>query len=320
MDMINIKKLYHSLLKVIREEKITGKARLVLAGAALGTGLLFSGCEEQIVTPDGQVATVTVDDQNNVSVTIDDQQQTPDTQDPVDDPEPEVVEPEVVEVPEPKFILYDEEGNYYKPQHITADDIYTRISEVEEKYDFDNDWERDIYVSNLVAYNSGSMDKSDIEAIYYDYLGNLGYKVIQQQLDYFGAYIYRNENEIPMSEYFIDPVLAEEAATFENYIDSKSPNMAAEKFNKLLKEIKTEQSIDEYAPEMYNDLLLLEYNVYSGCSLSKTVEDFFDGDNYRDYKKNSLKVYTGIAYNNSGEFENYSISDYVSSHQDEKVK
>lgn len=233
--------------------------------------------------------------------------------------EPEVVEPEVVEVPEPKFILYDEEGNYYKPQHVTADDIYTRISEVEEKYDFDNDWERDIYVSNLVAYNSGSMDKNDIETIYLDYLGNLGYKVVQQQLGYFGAFIYRNENKIPMSEYFIDPVLAEEAAIVENYIDTKSPNMAAEKFNKLLKEIKTKQNIDEYDFEMYNDLLSLEYNIYKNGSLGKNVSDFY-GDNYGKYRKNTIKLYETIVYDNSGEFDNYSISDYVSSHQDEKVK
>ena len=303
-------------LKIMKT--IKGRIKLIAAGTALGTGLLFTSCE--VVTPDGQ--TIVVDENGNVTVPTNPEPTTPVEPEVIEtDPvEPEEVEPEVVEVAEPKFILYDEEGNYYKPQHVTADDIYTRIAEVEEKYEFENDWERDVFVSNLVAYNSGSMDKSDIEAIYFDYLANLQYKVIEQQLGYFGTYISKNENKIPMSEYFIDPVLAEEAATIENYIDTKSPNMAAEKLNKLLKDIKTEQNMDEYAPEMYNDLLLLEYSIYNNGSLGKNVSEFFDGDNYLNYKKNSLKVYTGIAYKNRGEFENYSISDYVSSHQAEKVK
>ena len=302
-------------LKIMKT--IKGRIKLIAAGTALGTGLLFTSCE--VVTPDGQ--TIVVDENGNVTVPTNPEPTTPVEPEVIEtDPvEPEEVEPEVVEVAEPKFILYDEEGNYYKPQHVTADDIYTRIAEVEEKYEFENDWERDVFVSNLVAYNSGSMDKSDIEAIYFDYLGNLGYKVVQQQLGYFGAFIYRNENKIPMSEYFIDPVLAEEAAIVENYIDAKSPNMAAEKFNKLLKEIKTEQNIDEYDFEMYNDLLSLEYSIYSNGSLGKNVSDFY-GDNYGKYRKNTIKLYETIVYDNSGEFENYSISDYVSSHQDEKVK
>ena len=83
-------------LKIMKT--INGRIKLIAAGTALGTGLLFTACE--VVTPDGQ--TIVVDENGNVTTN-------PTT--PTDPVEPEVVEPAVVEpaVGEPEVEEPEEE-------------------------------------------------------------------------------------------------------------------------------------------------------------------------------------------------------------------
>ena len=298
-----------SELKIMKN--IKGRIKLIAAGTALGTGLLFTACEAEVVTPDGQ--TVIVDDSGNITpVPTDPVEPEIIETDPVDEPE---VEPEVVEVPEPDFILYDKDGNFYQPQHVTLEDFYARVAEVEEKYEFENDWERDVYVSNLVAYNADIMDKKDIDTIYHDYLENLGTPVISQQCVHLTTFIAENTNKIAMADYFLDPVLAEEASKFENFIDNKSIQSAMDKFNKKLKDL------EAYDASIYNSLYDMEYWIYDFANYGKNVEDFY-GDKYIEYsnKLSSLSIYMVVVENNSANFENYEVNNYVSSHQDEKIK
>lgn len=318
MDMINIKKLYHSLLKAIREERITGKARLVLAGAALGTGLLFSGCEEQIVTPDGQVATVTVDDQNNVSVTIDDQQQTPDTQDPVDDQNQQTddnqqTDEKEEEIPEPQYVLKDENGDYYQPQAVSASDIYDKIAEVEEKYEFKNDWDRDTYVARLLVRNGYYMTDEDIMTIYDDYLANYGKKQ-------FNRYSYDLPMEdskiltkIDLNDYYIDQVLANEAKSFEKYfINGTQKPLVAENYYKTISaELENENTT------IYNPLLNDE-NIFAS-SYSEIKNKYYglfediDKDEHNMLVLTTVRVRDGLL-NDSYKVDDYMTNEYISSH------
>ncbi len=321
-------------------KRIFGDAKLIIVGVALGTGLMMSGCEKEVVAPDG--TTVTVDDPSSGTVTITPSTQTPDTTTQTPDtttvdpdtttqtPDTTTVDPDTTtveqteEVEVPNYILYDENGDYYQPPHITLDEFYDKVDEVKEKYEFENDWERDVYVSNLMAYNAGYMDAKDIDAVYHDYLENIGVPVIMQQKDYLGTDIAAGENKVAMSDYFIDPVLANEAAIFEKYVDSKSAYMASEKFNGLLRELKNEKGIETYDEKMYNSLLDLEYYVF-GTNKGKNVSDFFSYskcEGYQHYYDNSCSnvvYYLNIKkYENN--FDNYTVANYVSSHQEEKTK
>lgn len=232
--------------------------------------------------------------------------------------EPETTEEEIVEeVAVPNFILYDENGDYYQPQHITLDEFYAKVDEVIGKYEFANDWERDVYVSNLMAYNAGYMDAKDIDTVYHDYLENLGVPVIMQQKNYLGTDIAENVNKVAMADYFIDPVLADEAAIFEKYIDSKSAYMGSEKFNSALRELKKDKGIETYDGNMYNSLLDLERYVF-GSEMGKNVSEFYDCDGYAIYYANNCSgtVYYQNIKKYENNFENYEESSYVSSHQE----
>lgn len=307
MDMINIKKLYHSLLKVIREERITGKARLVLAGAALGTGLLFSGCEEQIVTPDGQVATVTVDDQNKVSVTIDDQQQTPDTQDPVDNPEPEVVE----ELPQ--IIIYNEDGTLYEAQKVTLDDFYAKVEKDEEEFNFKNDWERDRHVALLLWYNNYYMEKEDVVTIYKDYLVDFGYNVVRNECSGYYSNVFNKQvyDKKSFGTYFIDPKLSHEVDLLEEYYKKNG-----EKALCNLIEEKTSE-IDTYDKNMFNSFTYDLGSLVHCDNLSddNSVKKFFYDDNAiieNSYNLYNIMSEEDLTYN----VDNYKKDEYVSSHNE----
>ena len=319
-------------------KRFFGDAKLIIAGVALGAGLFMSGCEKEVVAPDGTTVTVTVDDPTHGTVTITPTTQEPDTttvEPTTQDPDTTTVEPttqdpdtttveQTEEVKVPNYILYDENGDYYQPQKVTLVNFYDKVEEVKDKYEFENDWERDVYVSNLMAYNAGYMDAKDIDTVYHDYLENIGIPVIMQQKDYLGTDIAAGENKVAMSDYFIDPVLADEAAIFEKYVDSKGAYMASEKFNGLLRELKNEKGIETYDEKMYNSLLDLEYYVF-GTNKGKNVSDFFSYskcEGYQHYYDNSCSnvVYYQNIKKYENNFENYTVANYVSSHQEEKTK
>ena len=286
--------------------------KLFIYFGALTTFLFVFGCEKPAAsaeTPVEVVEETVVEDPAPV-------EEEPEVTEPVEEPETTEEEP-IEEVAVPNFILYDENGDYYQPQHITLDEFYAKVDEVIGKYEFENDWERDVYVSNLMAYNAGYMDAKDIDTVYHDYLENVGVPVIMQQTCYLGSDIAENANKVAMADYFIDPVLADEAAIFEKYVDSKGSYMASEKFNGVLRELKKDKGIETYDEKMYNSLLDLEWLVFGG-QMGKNVYDFYECDSFYDYYANNSSgtVYYQNIKKYENNFENYKESSYVSSHQE----
>lgn len=229
----------------------------------------------------------------------------------VEDPAPVVEEPEVVEAVEeenePSFILLDENGDLYVPQHVTKDDFYEKIAEAEKEYKFESDWERDKFVAFALNRNSTFMNEEDICYVFEDYLGNFGwntyfnYEGIEQQN------IKDNKNKIPFSAYFIDPVLAEEADAFEKYIDANGVSATTDLILNNLK------SID--AEECYvNNPLIYEESRICQCF---EAEDYIplgtERVNYGMYCYNVLDNNKLIDISNE---PTYKISEYVSSHQE----
>ena len=108
----------------------------------------------------------------------------------VEDPAPVVEEPEegeLVEVKEePQFILYNEDGSFYEPMHVTLEDFYSKVDDAEKEYFQAKEgkessykvWQRDRYVALLLAYNSPYMNEEDVITIYDDYLANFGWNAV----------------------------------------------------------------------------------------------------------------------------------------------
>ena len=123
------------------------------------------------------------------------------------------------DLPLPEFRLYNEDGSEYEPVAVTADDIYNRIGELEDKYEFEDDWMRDRAVAFLLYANLEYMTDEDANAIYSDYLENFGFQTIDStSLDEY-KHLADNTNTIPLSAYYIDERLASEAEKLENYYD-----------------------------------------------------------------------------------------------------
>ena len=228
--------------------------------------------------------------------------------------EPEEVEETVEEIPMPEFILKDENGDYYVSQDVTAEDIYNRIDEVEDKHDFKNDWDRDSFVARLLARNASYMTDEDIVDVYEDYLMNYGASIFMNTCSELLYSSLENDSYVSLRDYYIDPVLAEEAQKFETaYLFSKTKerNIMAEDCNKLL------ASIDYDVKAMDNPVLedeLFIVNTLSG--------DILDRDLYKNFKsnyKNNKETNISIANNLLGpdyEVPDYFIDNYVSSHEE----
>ena len=187
-------------------KEIKGKMVLVPAGLALAA-MTMTGCEGEVtITPDPSGVVVEVTDPETTPEIIE-------TTDPVEDPVEE-------DLPLPEFRLYNEDGSEYEPVEVTADDIYKRVGELEEKYGFEDDWKRDASVAFMLYQNLEYMSEEDANIIYSDYLENFGMQTIDStKLDEF-KHIADNTNVIPLSEYYIDERLAAEAEKLENYYDN----------------------------------------------------------------------------------------------------
>ena len=174
---------------------------------------------------------------------------------------PEVVEETAVDEPdeieetepkEPSVIIYDENGSVYVPIHISLDDFYAKVDEMTAENRFSSEWERDRYIGILLVFNSCYMDDNDVVSVYHDYLDNFGYKVLLDEYDSDIIKIIDNKEEYSFSELFIDPVLSQEAKTFNKYYDEFWRRKTADKFKIQL------SGVDLKSINSYNSLIYLE--------------------------------------------------------------
>lgn len=210
---------------------------------------------------------------------------------------------EDVEMPE--FILYDENGELYVPQEVTADDIYARIDEIREKYDFANDWQRDRVIGILLYRNSHYMSEEDIDLIYNDYLANFGGVNVSQQNGYELADFVDKKTKIELKDYYIDEKLSAEAEKIENYYRNGDINKFKENFLIALNTVNGNDNAEEYYNPLYTVYENIIYaNPYSG-------EDDKEFLNFVDY--GAASIYFSVRNKDTVKMD---ISDYVSSHQD----
>ena len=216
-----------------------------------------------------------------------------------------VEDKEECEVPE--FILYDENGEVYVPQEVTADDIYARIDEITEKYNFANDWERDRVIGILLYRNSYYMSEEDINKIYKDYLANFGGINIMQQAGYEVDDFINNRSKIELKDYYIDERLSAEAEKIEIYIDNDADmTKYKDAFVEAMETVNNDGNDEKY----YNPLC----NIYESIKLDFTNDEKAIYNQYIDIADETVYYYV-----NNYDTLQYQISDYESSHI-EKVK
>lgn len=204
------------------------------------------------------------------------------------------------EVKMPEFILYDENGELYVPQEVTADDIYARIDELLEKYDFENDWERDRVIGILLFNNSCYMSEEDINTIYDDYLANFGGQNISQQYGFEISDLFDKTNKVELSDYFIDEKIAEEADRFCEYIESGDMQKYSDKFEEVTKLV----GDGDYSEEYYTPLAFYYYSALQDNNIAIS-------ENVAIYESNKRELDV-LNY----DIINIKIANYVSSHQE----
>ena len=269
------------------------KGKMVLVAAGIATGVLvMGGCTTEVVVTDPVTTEVVTENPEPEIEVIE-------TSEPVE----EVVVEDKEECELPEFILYDENGEVYVPQEVTADDIYARIDEITEKYNFANDWERDRAIGILLYNNAHYMTDEAIEEVYDEYLANFGGENVAQQNDFEMEKIMNNENKVALADYYVDTRLSVEAGKIENYIDNGDMEKYKEAFIAALNTMKE----DEYNEMYYNSL----YAVYAKVFTNKcdyTNEEF---NLFGDYDINGCNIYYSV---NNYDTLNFQISDYESSH------
>ena len=275
-------------------KELKGRAALVAAGIATGV-LVMGGCTTEVVVTDPVTTEVVTENPEPEIEVIE-------TSEPVE----EVVEDkEECEVPE--FILYDENGEVYVPQEVTADDIYARIDEITEKYNFANDWERDRVIGILLYRNSYYMSEEDINKIYKDYLANFGGINIMQQAGYEKDDFINKRSKIELKDYYIDERLSAEAEKIEIYIDNDADmTKYKDAFVEAMETVNNDGNDEKY----YNPLC----NIYESIKLDFTNDEKAIYNQYID-----IADVTVYYYVNNYDTLQYQISDYESSHI-EKVK
>lgn len=267
----------------------------------------------------------------------------------VEEPEPEKPEPEEVEEPEmveehveeelPSVVLYDENGDFYKPQAVTLKEIYERIDYANEKYDWKSEWDRDRFVSILLYENALYMQDSDIKTIYYDYLDNYGLNVLLEDnmpLEFREDGI---RTLIDPEDFYIDQVEAAEIKKYRlAYEQGKLEQLAMAKKEELI-------NLDNKQKDLYTTSFMDEFDFLSGigknyeiaCShkneeIQKWIElqNKFIYNNFEDEDYENLEDYTPSIYIfncmrlkkiqeqlDTDEYGyKYNIEDYKSSHEE----
>ena len=271
-------------------KELKGRVTLVAAGIATGV-LVMGGCTTEVVVTDPVTTEVVTENPEPEIEVIE-------TSEPVE----EVVEDkEECELPE--FILYDENGEVYVPQNLTTEDVYAKIDELVEKYNFANDWERDRAIGILLYNNAHYLTDEAIEEIYDEYLANFGGENVVQQYDFEMEKVMNDENKVALADYYVDARLSAEADKIENYIDNGDMTKYKEAFIEAINTIKD----DGYDEKYYNALFKLYSTVFTN-KCEYTNEEF---KAYGDYDFNGGSIYYSV---NNSDALHFQISDYESSH------
>lgn len=137
----------------------------------------------------------------------------------------------------PELILKNEDGSYYEPRHVTIEEFYERVKELETKYNnfisynqrsiSKPEWSRDTAVATMLYFNCLYMDEGDVKKIYNDYLGNYGgvsilcFRDLLSLVDTnqnFYPYPVNDRMPIELEDYFFDERLVEEARRMNNWL------------------------------------------------------------------------------------------------------
>lgn len=173
------------------------------------------------------------------------------------------------------LFITEDDGSVYVPEHVTLDMVYAKIYEILGKYEFDNDWERDCVVADILLLNGKYMDERDLKYVMEDYLINAPlayfdliddyYKIDETNPDNLGNSIY------DMKEFLIDKKLVKQVGEFEKVLKQGGDN--EDFYSNIKDELEIINKSDN--PDVYK---------YPSFALIKYAMDF-------DYVPDDLKTY-----------------------------